>query len=289
MTHVLELKNVSKRYEDFSLDNISFILPKGFIMGLIGVNGAGKSTLLKIMMDIVKRDDGEIYIFGKDTRKQMVEIKQDIGFVFDDSHYYGHLNCDQMKQIIAPFYHNWDEETYQSYMKRFGLPTNKKLRTFSKGMKMQYNIAVALSHQAKLIMMDEPTAGLDPIVRRDLLHVLQEVVMNEEVSVLFSTHVTTDLEKIADYITYIHDGNVNFSEEKDLISETYFIVKGDTALLNEQNSAPFVHIEKSRLGFQGLSKDKAEIRLQFGDEVVLEPANLEDIMYFTSQGHKDLN
>lgn len=289
MTDVLELKNVNKSYGGFALKDISFTLPKGFIMGLIGVNGAGKSTLLKLMMDVVKRDSGDIYIFGKDTKKQMVQIKQDIGFVFDDSHFYGHLNCDQMKKIIAPFYHHWDEETYQSYMKRFGLPTNKKLKTFSKGMKMQYNIAIALSHQAKLIMMDEPTAGLDPIVRRDLLHVLQEVVMNEEVSVLFSTHVTTDLEKIADYITYIHDGKVNFSEEKDHITETYCLVKGDTALLNEQNSASFIYIEKNRLGFQGLSKDKAEVQLQFGEEVVIEQANLEDIMYFTSQGSKVLN
>lgn len=288
MSNVLELINVNKRYGTFALEDISFSLPKGFIMGLIGVNGAGKSTILKTMMDIVKRDQGEIFIFGKDTKTNMVEIKQDIGFVFDDSHFYSHLNCEQMKRIIAPFYDNWDEEMYQSYIARFGLPTNKKLKTFSKGMKMQYNIAVALSHKAKLIIMDEPTAGLDPIVRRDLLNVLQEVVMEEEVSVLFSTHVTTDLEKIADYITYIHDGRIYFSEEKDLITETYCIVKGDTALLNEQNRAPFIYIEQNRLGFQGLAKDKEEIRLQFGDEVVIEKASLEDIMYFTSQGSKDL-
>lgn len=288
MSNVLELINVNKRYGTFALEDISFSLPKGFIMGLIGVNGAGKSTILKTMMDIVKRDQGEIFMFGKDTKTNMVEIKQDIGFVFDDSHFYSHLNCEQMKRVIAPFYDNWDEEMYQSYITRFGLPTNKKLKTFSKGMKMQYNIAVALSHKAKLIIMDEPTAGLDPIVRRDLLHVLQEVVMEEEVSVLFSTHVTTDLEKIADYITYIHDGKIYFSEEKDLILETYCIVKGDTALLNEQNRAPFIYIEQNRLGFQGLAKDKEEIHLQFGDEVVIENASLEDIMYFTSQGSKDL-
>lgn len=289
MTNVLELKDISKRYGTFALENISFSLPKGFIMGLIGINGAGKSTLLKTMMDIAKRDQGDIFMFGKDTKTHMVEIKQDIGFVFDENHFYSHLNCDQMKKIIAPFYKNWDEEKYQSYMKRFGLPTNKKIKTFSKGMKMQYNIAVALSHKAKLIIMDEPTAGLDPIVRRDLLNLLQEVVMNEEVSVLFSTHVTTDLEKIADYITYIHDGHVELSDEKDTILDEYCIVKGDSNLLNEQNRAAFIHIEKNRHGFHGLSNDKREIELQFGDEVLLERPSLEDIMYYTSQGKEVLN
>ncbi|GEQ50323.1 ABC transporter ATP-binding protein [Tetragenococcus koreensis] len=286
MSNVLELQNVSKSYGTFKLNNISFTLPEGFIMGLIGVNGAGKSTILKVMMDIVKRDQGEIFIFGKDTRKQMVEIKEDIGFVFDDSHFYSHLNCNQMKKIIAPFYKNWNEETYQSYMKRFNLPTDKKIETFSKGMKMQYNIAIALSHKAKLIIMDEPTAGLDPLVRRDLLQVLQEVVMDERASVLFSTHVTTDLEKIADYITYIHDGNVYFSAEKDIILERYAIVKGGLDLLNAENEKTFVFVEKNRHGFQGLTDNKQEIKLQFGEEVILEKANLEDIMYYTSQAKK---
>lgn len=286
MSNVLELKGVSKRYGTFALENISFSLPQGYIMGLIGINGAGKSTLLKTMLDIVKRDQGEIYMFGKDTKTDIVEIKQDIGFVFDDSYFYGHLNCNQMKKIIAPFYHNWDEEKYQSYMKRFGLPTDKKIKAFSKGMKMQYNIAVALSHKAKLIIMDEPTAGLDPLVRRDLLNLLQEVVMEEEVSVLFSTHVTTDLEKIADYITYIHNGHVEFSDEKDKILEDYCIVKGDNSLLDDQNSKAFIHIEKNQHGFQGLSRDKEEINRQFGDEVLIEKASLEDIMYFTSKGDK---
>lgn len=251
-------------------------------MGLIGVNGAGKSTLLKIMMDIVRRDQGEIRMFGKDTRISMVDIKQDIGFVFDDSHLYGHLNCRQLRAIIAPFYRNWKEDMYQFYMQRFGLPTNKKLKSFSKGMKMQYNIVVALSHGAKLIIMDEPTAGLDPLVRRDLLHLLQEVVSSEEVSVLFSTHVTSDLEKIADYITFIQNGKVKFSEEKDRILERYAIVKGDPKLLNERNAKLFVNVEKSRVGFQALSQDREGVKLTFGSEVLLEKATLEDIMYFSS-------
>lgn len=283
MTNALELKGVSKRFGSFALEDISFSLPQGYIMGLIGVNGAGKSTLLKIILDIVIRDQGDVYIFGKDTNKSMVEIKQDIGFVFDENHFYGHITCDEMKRIIAPFYRNWDEEKYQSYMKRFDLPANKKIQTFSKGMKMQYNIVVALSHRAKFIMMDEPTAGLDPIVRRDLLNVLQEEVMKEEISVLFSTHVTSDLEKVADYITFIQNGKIAFSKEKDQLLEEYCLVKGDNAILNEENSASFIHIEKNRHGFQALSKDKGEIRLQFGDEVLIERATLEDIMYFSTQ------
>ncbi len=288
MSNVLELQNVSKDYGSFKLSNVSFKLPKGFIMGLIGVNGAGKSTILKVMMDIVKRDQGEIYIFGKDTRDEMVNIKQDIGFVFDDSFFYSHLNCDQMKKIVAPFYKNWDEQKYQYYIARFNLPTDKKIKNFSKGMKMQYNIAIALSHKAKLIIMDEPTAGLDPLVRRDLLHVLQEVVLEEEASVLFSTHVTTDLEKIADYITYIHDGSVYFSSEKDSILERYAVVKGGLDILNNENESSFVYIEKSRHGFQALTDNRAETKLQFGDEVLIEAADLEDIMYYTSQAKKNI-
>lgn len=286
MENVLEIKSVSKKYAAFQLNDISFKLPKGYIMGLIGINGAGKSTLLKIMMDIVKKDGGDVTIFGKNTKTDMVNIKQDIGFVFDDSHFYDHLTCQQMKQIIAPFYKNWDEGIYQEYINRFNLPVNKPIKTFSKGMKMQFNICIALSHHAKLILMDEPTAGLDPIVRRELLKLLQEVVMGEEVSVLFSTHVTTDLEKIADYITFIHQGKVLFCKEKDAILEEYFLVKGDDSLLDEENQKAFIGLEKSRVGFQGLSNNREEILFQFGDEVLLEQATLEDIMYFTNQSNK---
>ncbi|KMT58150.1 ABC transporter ATP-binding protein [Paenilisteria newyorkensis] len=286
MESILEVKRVSKVYKDFTLRNISFRLPKGYIMGLIGVNGAGKSTLLKIMMDLVQKNSGDVFIFGKNTKDAMEEIKQDVGFVFDENHFYEHLNCEQMKRIIAPFYRNWDEAEYQNYMKMFELPSNKKIKTLSKGMKMKYSIAIALSHHAKLIIMDEPTAGLDPIVRRELISVLQTVVMKEEVSVIFSTHVTADLERIADFITYIHEGRVFFSEEKDALLEQYVIVKGDQDLLDDDAKSLFVDVEIGSLGFQGLSRQAEEARFYFGEEVIFEKPTLDDIMYHTVQATK---
>lgn len=286
MDNILEVKQVSKIYKDFALRNISFQLPKGYIMGLIGVNGAGKSTLLKIIMDLVQKNSGEVFIFGKNTRNSMAEIKQDIGFVFDENHFYDHLTAEQMKRVIAPFYRNWDEVVYQFYMQKFELPSNKKMKNFSKGMKMKYSIAIALSHHAKLIIMDEPTAGLDPIVRRELLNVLQTVVMDEEVSVLFSTHVTADLERVADFITYIHEGHVFFSEEKDRLLEQYVIVKGDAGLLDSESENLFIDVEISALGFQGLARQREEVRFYFGNEVILEKPSLDDIMYYTVQATK---
>lgn len=286
MDSILEVKHVSKIYKDFVLRNISFQLPQGYIMGLIGVNGAGKSTLLKIIMDLVQKNNGDVVIFGKNTRDEMEDIKQDIGFVFDENHFYEHLTCEQMKRIIAPFYQNWDEAEYQNYMKMFELPSNKKIKVFSKGMKMKYSIAIALSHHAKLIVMDEPTAGLDPIVRRELLSVLQTVVMKEEVSVIFSTHVTADLERVADFITYIHEGRIFFSEEKDNLLERYVIVKGDQDLLDDEAKSLFVDVEIGALGFQGLSENAEEARFYFGEEAVFEKPTLDDIMYYTVQATK---
>lgn len=222
---MLELKNVCKTYQDFSVKNVSFTLPRGYIMGFIGPNGAGKSTTIKMIMNLIRKESGDIKIFGKDNKKAEKEIKQNIGFVYDENHYYEDLTCEQMKRIIAPLYKKWDEKQYQSYMQRLQVPMYKKIKELSKGMKMKFAIAIALSHHAEFIIMDEPTAGLDPVVRSELLDMLQEIVMEDEVSVLFSTHITTDLERIADYITFINDGEIIFTGEKDELMENYVIVK----------------------------------------------------------------
>jgi len=281
---MLELKNVCKNYKDFSVKNISFTLPRGYIMGFVGPNGAGKSTTIKMIMNLVKKNSGDITIFGKDNAKAEKDIKQYIGFVYDENHYYEELTCEQMKKIIAPLYKNWDEAQYQSYMERLQVPKNKKIKRLSKGMKMKFVIAMALSHHAERIIMDEPTSGLDPVVRSELLDILQEIVMEEEVSVLFSTHITTDLERIADYITFIHEGEIVFTGEKDEILENHVIVKGSNDLLDLEGKELFIGLRKNKFGFEGLAKDKQAIEDWFENEVVLEKPTLDDIVVYTAKG-----
>ena len=283
---MLELKNVCKDYQGFSIQNVNFKLPRGYIMGFIGANGSGKSTTIKMIMNLVKRNSGEIYIFGKDNHKHEKEVKQNIGFVYDENHYYEDLTCEQMKRIIAPFYKTWDEAQYQSYMERLQVPKNKKIKQLSKGMKMKYAIAMALSHHAELIIMDEPTAGLDPVVRSELLDILQEIVMEEEISVLFSTHITTDLEGIADYITFINEGEIVFTGEKDELLENYTIVKGSNDLLDKQGKELFIGLRKNKYGFEGLARDKQAVVDWFGQEVVLEKPTIDDIIVYTAKGRK---
>ncbi|HDX9579094.1 TPA: ABC transporter ATP-binding protein [Bacillus pseudomycoides] len=283
---MLKLQNVCKDYQGFSVRNVSFTLPRGYIMGFIGPNGSGKSTTIKMIMNLVKRNSGEIHIFGKDNQKYEKEVKQNIGFVYDENHYYEDLTCEQMKRIIAPFYKKWDEAQYQSYMERLQVPKHKKIKQLSKGMKMKYAIAMALSHHAELIIMDEPTAGLDPVVRSELLDILQEIVMEEEISVLFSTHITTDLESIADYITFINEGEIVFTGEKDELLENYIIVKGSNDLLDVEGKELFVGLRKNKYGFEGLARDKQAVVDWFGQEVVLEKATLDDIIVYTAKGRK---
>ncbi|WP_020061610.1 ABC transporter ATP-binding protein [Bacillus sp. 123MFChir2] len=283
---MLEFKNVCKDYQGFSVRNVNFKLPRGYIMGFIGPNGSGKSTTIKMIMNLVKRNSGEIHIFGKDNQKYEKEVKQNIGFVYDENHYYEDLTCEQMKRIIAPFYKKWDEAQYQSYMERLQVPKHKKIKQLSKGMKMKYAIAMALSHHAELIIMDEPTAGLDPVVRSELLDILQEIVMEEEISVLFSTHITTDLESIADYITFINEGEIVFTGEKDELLENYIIVKGSNDLLDVEGKELFVGLRKNKYGFEGLAKDKRAVADWFGQEVVLEKPTLDDIIVYTAKERK---
>jgi ABC-2 type transport system ATP-binding protein len=206
MAPVLEVTNLKKKFKDFTLKNINFTLEKGYIMGFIGPNGAGKSTTIKLIMNLLKKDDGEIKIFGLDNIKYEKEVKNRIGFVFDENYYYEELTVMEMKSVIAPFYKNWNDSIFNKYIKEFSLPPKTKIKELSKGMKMKLSIAVALSHDAELLIMDEPTSGLDPIIRSELLDILTFLIQDENKSVFFSTHITSDLDKIADYITFINNG-----------------------------------------------------------------------------------
>jgi ABC-2 type transport system ATP-binding protein len=282
MANVLEIQKLRKNYGDFVLQDVSFSLPEGFIMGLIGPNGAGKTTIIKLIMNLIMKQGGNIKIFGKDNLEHEVEIKSRIGFVYDDPNYYDHLNLNQIKNIIRPFYKDWDEKVFMNLVDQFELPLKKTLKKFSRGMVMKAAIAIALSHHADLIVMDEPTSGLDPVFRRELLDLLYELLQSEKKSILFSTHITSDLERIADYITFINRGKIVFSKAKDDVFENYALVKGGNDLLNEETKTWFSGIRKSQFGFEALTDDVNKTKKNFGSNVVIDKANLEDIMYFSN-------
>ncbi|GAA0116000.1 ABC transporter ATP-binding protein [Clostridium senegalense] len=283
MKNVLEIKNITKTYKNFKLDDVSFNLEKGYIMGFIGENGAGKTTTIKLIMNLLKRDSGEIKIFGKDNVKYSKEIKEKIGFVYDDCFYYEKLSIKKNAKIISNFYKQWSFETFSKYLKIFGLNEDQKVKELSKGMKMKFAIAIALSHNAEFLIMDEPTAGLDPIVREELLDIFQKVIQNEDIAILISTHITSDLERISDYITYINKGKIEFSKPTIDVLEEYRIVKGDKSLLNDENRKAFISINVTSFGFEALTNNVSKIKAIFKDSVILEKPTLEDIMVFKSR------
>ena len=236
----LNIKNVTKKYNRFTLDNISFSVPQGAIMGLIGENGAGKSTLIKAILDLINKDGGEVDIYGKKHDRNAKEIREDVGVVFDTLHYNENLNPNDISKINKYTYKNWDEKAFRNYLEVFKLNERSKIKIMSKGMKMKLGIAIALSHKAKLLILDEPTAGLDPVARDELLDIFLDFMQDETHSILISSHIATDLEKIADYITFIHEGRVLLSKPKDELLYDYRIVKcgeSDFAELKEEEGA----------------------------------------------------
>ena len=282
MAPILEMKGLRKSFKDFSLNGIDLTLEKGYIMGFIGPNGAGKSTTIKLIMNLLKKDGGEIKIFGKDHVADEQEVKNRIGFVFDENYFYEELTVTEMKRVLAPVYRTWDEKAFQRYLKEFQLPPKKKIKELSKGMKMKFSLAIALSHQADLLIMDEPTSGLDPLVRAELLEILSQVIQDENKAVFFSTHITSDLDKIADYVTMINQGEVILSMAKDDLLNNFGLVKGDRALLDSNTRKVFVGIKENQFGFEGLTKDRKQAKQQFSNKIIVEKPTLEDIMlYYT--------
>jgi ABC-2 type transport system ATP-binding protein len=215
MENILEVKNLCKNYDKFSLKNISLNLPKGTIMGLVGENGAGKSTTIKAILNLVHTSDGIIKIFGLDCKEHEMEIKEDIGIVLDEGFVSEYLNPKDINTIMKDMYKNWDEELYFKYLADFKLPEDKISKEYSSGMKMKLKIAVALAHHPKLLILDEPTSGLDPVARNDILDIFQDFIQDEEHGIFVSSHITSDLESIADYITFINNGEIVLSKTRD--------------------------------------------------------------------------
>ena len=290
MSSILELKGVTKRYQDFALKSIDLTLERGYIMGFIGPNGAGKSTTIKLIMNLIRKDSGEIRIFGMNHEQDEIAIKQRIGFVYDENHYYEELTAQEMKNIIRPFYKRWDDALFNKYARELALPLNKPIKQLSKGMKMKFALIVALSHHAELLILDEPTSGLDPVIRSEMLDILRDVMQDEEKSIFFSTHITSDLDKVADYITFLHHGQIVFSHAKDELLERYRIVKGDKLDLLKHRSL-FVSVKEHDYGYTALTDNGPEVRRQLGDSVLMERPSIEDIMLYTirKDEHRDVH
>ncbi len=283
MENILEVCKLSKSFPGFSIREVSFELPRGYIMGFIGPNGAGKTTIIKLIMNLIKKDSGKVNIFGLDHSANEIEIKNRIGFVYDENHFYEELNVSEMSFIVSRFYKNWDEQVFKKYLDKFGIPLKQKIKKLSKGMKMKFSLAVALSHNAELLIMDEPTSGLDPLVRNDLMQIISELIQSEKKGVFFSTHITSDLDKIADYITFINNGEIIFSESKEKIFEKYRIVKGDKRILDPIRNR-FVGLKENSYGFEGLILGTEDIGIENDDRCLIEKPTLDDIMLYTVRG-----
>jgi ABC-2 type transport system ATP-binding protein len=284
MENVVEFTNVTKRFKDFSVKNIDLQVKQGFVTGFIGANGAGKSTSIKMMMNLLRPDVGEIKLFGLDYKKHEKAIKERIGFVYDGNVFFEGLNMKDIKRIVAPAYKHWDDKVFYQYIEKFELPLNKAIKTFSKGMQMKASLAIALSHHAELIIMDEPTAGLDPIFRRELLGLLQELMIDGNRTIFFSTHITTDLDRIADYIAFMQSGELVFNQSIHDVAENYAIVKGRLDLLDRDTEKAFIHVHRASTGFEALTDNTKAVQNIFGNSVAIDRASLEDIMYHLKGG-----
>lgn len=278
----LHVENLTKQYPGFLLDHVSFSLPKGTIMGLIGENGAGKSTTINAILDLIRRDEGRVSFWGR-TLSSAPSLKEDIGVVFDGINFYETLTPAQVGRISAKAYRQWDARLYQNYLTRFQLPLSKPLKSFSKGMKTKLCIAVALSHQPKLLILDEATSGLDPVVRDDILEVFLDFVQDENHSILMSSHISTDLEKVADYITFIHQGKVLFCKRKDELRYQYGIIRCGAEQFAAIAPEDVLAWRKEEYQYSVLTADKEAARRKY-KQAVVDDATIDDILLLYVKG-----
>lgn len=275
MEYALTLKDVTKKYEDFTLDSIDIMLPAGCIMGIIGENGAGKSTTIKLILDLIHRDGGTITVLGQDNRKGLESVKENIGVVLDESCFPENLNIRDIHLIMKNIYATWNEEVFFSYCKRFSLPEGKMIKDYSRGMKMKLAITAALSHDSKLLILDEATSGLDPIVRDEILEVFRDFIQDETHSIFMSSHIVTDLEKVCDFITFIHKGKIVFSQTTDSLIENYGILKCSLSDFEKLDHPSIKGYRKGSYGVEALV-----LRGQIPGNHVVDRATIEDIMLY---------
>lgn len=284
MSSILEVHNLNKQYDTFSLKDVSFEVPTGYIMGFIGPNGSGKTTTLKAILGMLNYQSGDIKLFGVNKDDDTEQLNGQVGVVMDAPFYVNDWTVSDAEKAVSPFYKHWDSAKYTDLLKGFNIDRKKKVKELSRGMKVKLMIAVALSHDAKLLILDEPTSGLDPVARDELCDLLTEFVTDESRSVLFSTHITADLEKIADYITFIIDGQIVFSGSKENLLEQYVLVKGGLSEISAEQKKLFIGLREHNTGFEGMAKSKDMIALP--KSLLIEPITLDAIIVFMNRGIK---
>ena len=283
MNDALIISGLTKTYKDFMLNGVSFSVPCGSIVGLIGENGAGKSTTINAVLGLIQKEAGSICVLGKEQPDN--EIKEQIGVVFDGNNYPEIFSTRKLNRVMKDIYHSWEEHTFLNLLKKFSLPTDKPIKQFSKGMKMKLAIAVALSHNSKLLILDEATSGLDPVIRDDILDSLLDFAQDETHSILISSHITTDLEKIADYIVFIHEGQVVFSKPKDELIEQYGIIKCGAAQFGALDKSDIIVYRKMDYEWQVLVADRAAMKKKY-PKALIDSASIDEIMLLYIKGER---
>lgn len=290
MTPVLEVDGIVKRFPGFTLDSVSFSLPGGCIMGFIGANGAGKTTTIKIIMDLIKPETGTVKVLGRDSQRQGAELRQQIGFVYDENLFYDDLSLHEIRFLLSKVYRGWNDLLFRSYVNKFGLSLTMKVGKLSRGMKTKLSLAAALAHGARLLILDEPSSGLDPIFRRELLEIFSEVIADAETSIFFSTHITSDLEKNTDYIVFLDRGRVVLSMAKDELLESHLLMKGPLDRCDGGLQKASVNVTKKEYGFEALVTvaqfNQFTAAAGLGG-LIHEKPSLEDIMFHYTRSRDD--
>lgn len=273
MEYALKLENVTKEYKDFKLDHINIALPKGCIMGFIGENGAGKTTAIKLILDLINRDSGTITILGKDNKSEIDSIKENIGVVLDESSFPENLNAAEINHILKKIYKTWDKNKFYNFLNKFSILPDKSIKDYSRGMKMKLSIAVSLSHDSEILILDEATSGLDPIIREEILDTFLEFIQDESNSIFVSSHIISDLEKICDYITFIHKGKIVFSEAKDNLLDNYGILKCSAEEFENIDKSIVKGVRRNKFGIEALV-----LKNKISGSFLIDKASIEDIM-----------
>lgn len=275
------VRDLCKRFDDFELDHVSFQVPKGRIVGFIGENGAGKSTTIRLILDALKKDDGQIQIFG--VENTVSSVKENIGVVFDECNFHDVFHTSDIEKILSGIYQSWDSSLYRHYLKKFKIPEKKRIGSFSKGMKMKLSIICAMAHRPKLLILDEATTGLDPVVRDEMLDLFLEFIQDEECSIFFSSHITSDIQKIADYVILIHQGRIIFEEQKDDLVYHYGIVRCGKEQFATISPDDYMISRMTNVSVECLVRDREAIKRKYKN-IVVDNATLEDIMLFYIKG-----
>lgn len=286
MSNVVEIKKLKKKYDNnFELGEINLEIPSGYIIGLIGENGAGKTTLIKSILNIINKDSGEIKIFNKDYKKYESFVKEDIGVVLDGMFFPEILTPNDINTIMKDTYKEWNKELFYKYLNDFKIPNNKKIKDLSNGMRKKLEIGTALSHKPKLLILDEPTSGLDPVVRDDILDIFLDFIKDEEHTILLSTHITSDLEHIADKIIFLDNGKVILNENKDELLDNYGVLKCDKDSFDKISKDDIISYKKNKYNYEVLIKDKNKMKKKYKDSVI-DKITLEELMILVIKGEK---